>query len=191
MRLPSEAEIQALYEQYHALPGIQSHMRVVAAIAVELGRHHQAHTNVNLGLVETAAKLHDLVRTPEQWVHLPAGISTPMPHAEINYLILRDAFPEVAETIRPHSLMTILNPQPFTSLEQKLVYYADKRVNHSDIVTLDDRLNLGWERWKVSHANDRSAELIPLLQALETELFIPIPYDPNTLNEVIDQTSRS
>lgn len=167
----------ALYVQYHTPSNIQDHMRVVAAIATELGRYHQA----NLSLLEAAAKLHDLVRIAEQWSYLPETIPTPLPHAEINYLLLRSVYPEVAELIRPHSLMTILQQLPFPSLEAKLVYYADKRVNHAELVTLAQRLQLGRERWRVDHATDRTAELLPQLQSLESELFKPIPYDPTQL----------
>jgi hypothetical protein len=177
MRLPNNEAITALYQQYHTPSNIQDHMRVVAAIATELGRYHQA----NLSLLEAAAKLHDLVRIPEQWPYLPEQITTPLPHAEINYLLLQQDYPEVAALIRPHSLMTILAGQPFPSVEAKLIYYADKRVNHADPVTLTERLQLGRERWKVNHATDRAAELLPLLLALEVELFKPIPYDPNQL----------
>lgn len=177
MRLPNSEVIAGLYQQYHTPSHIQDHMRVVSAIATELGRYHQT----NLALLEAAAKLHDLVRIPEQWPYLPKQIITPLPHAEINYQLLQQDYPEVAQLIRPHSLMTILTEQPFPSLEAKLVYYADKRVNHAELVNLFERLQLGKTRWKVDHSDDRSAELLSQLQALETELFKPIPYAPNQL----------
>lgn len=167
----------ALYQQYHTPPHIQDHLRVVATVAKEIGSYHQA----NLPLVEAAALLHDLVRVPEQWPYLPTTISTPQAHAQINFLLLQENFPEVAAVIRTHSLMTILTDQPFLSLEAKLVYYADKRVNHATIVTLAERLKAGWERWLVTSNNDRSAELLPKLYELEQELFRPLPYEPTEL----------
>lgn len=172
----------ALYQQYHTPALIQDHMRVVAAIACELASYHPT----QLGLVKAAAKLHDLVRIPEQWPYVPTHIVTPQPHAEINYQILLDDFPEVAAVIRPHSLMTIVQNNPFPSLEAKLVYYADKRVNHSNIVSLAERLQLGHERWRVKPEQDRRQELLPQLYTLEQELFAPIPYDPNQLKNYIN-----
>ncbi len=186
MRLPNSEEIKALYQQYHTPPHIQDHMRVVAAIAIELGRYH----HLDLALLEAAAKLHDLVRIPEQWSYLPSTISTPLPHAEINFLILQSAFPEVAALIRPHSLMTILSDRPFPSLEAKLIYYADKRVNHAQLVSLTERLQFGQERWQVQTTNDRSAELLPKLHALEQEVFKPIAYDPTQLEAHLAQTGQ-
>lgn len=152
-------------------------MRVVADIAVVLARYHQ----VDVALVEAAAKLHDLVRLPAQWPYLPSTIVTPLPHAEINYLLLRERWPEVAAMIRPHSLMSILQPDALAALEAKIVYYADKRVNHAEIVTLDDRLRLGQERWQVNSATDRTTELLPRLHTLEAELFTPLPFSPHEL----------
>lgn len=152
-------------------------MRWVAAVAVLIAQWSGA----NVALVQAAAWLHDLVRIKEQWLYLPATISTPQPHAEINYLLLREQWPEVAGVIRTHSLMTILQDRPFGNLEEKIVYYADKRVNHATVVTLAERLTLGDERWQVTPANDRRHELMPKLQQLETELFTNAPFSPNEL----------
>lgn len=177
MRLPTEADCRSLYSAYHTPVHIQDHMRAVAAIAVLIA----AWSGANVPLVQAAAWLHDLVRVKEQWPYLPASITTPLPHAQINYLILRDRWPDVAAVIRPHSLMTILDDQPFASLEEKIVYYADKRVNHATVVTLEERLQLGQERWQVGPHNDRTAELLPKLLQLETELFTNASFLPHEL----------
>lgn len=185
MRLPTSQEIVALYGQYHTPALIQDHMTMVGAIAAELACYHP----VSPDLVVAAAKLHDLVRIPEQWPYVPKHIPTPQPHAEINYQLLVAVFPEVAVIIRPHSLMTILNERSLPSLEAKLIYYADKRVNNSDIVSLVDRLNLGQDRWHVKPEQDRRSDLLPKLLQLEQELFSPIPYDPAELkNHLTSQT---
>ena len=131
--------------------------------------------------MEAAAKLHDLVRIPEQWPYLPKSIVTPQPHAEINYQVLVNDFPDVAAVIRPHSLMTILRADPFPSVEAKLVYYADKRANNSTLVTLQQRLDLGNERWRVTPEQDRRTELLAVLLKLEQDIFRPIPYAPTNL----------
>lgn len=177
MRLPTEADCRSLYSTYHTPLHIQGHMRAVAAIAVLIA----GWSGADQALVRFAGWLHDLVRIKEQWPYLPAGITTPLPHAEINYLLLRDRWPEVASIIRQHSLMTILDDKPFATGEAKIVYYADKRVNHADIVTLEERLNLGHERWQVAPQADRRNELLPKLRHLETELFTNAPFSPHEL----------
>jgi len=187
MRLPTTEEREGLYQQYHTPAHIQDHMRMVAAIATLLAPYHQ----VNVELVEAAALLHDLVRLPEQWVYLPPTIHTPLPHAEVNYLLLHESWPEVAEIIRSHSLMTILEPAGLTTVAAKIVYYADKRVNHDTIVSLSERLQFGQQRWQVTAANDISAELLLKLKELETELFNHLPFTPHQLDyELTNQTNR-
>ncbi|MFA6475205.1 MAG: HD domain-containing protein [Patescibacteria group bacterium] len=184
MRLPTDVEVDELYQRFHTPTNIREHMRVVAAIATELGRYHK----INIPLLDSAARLHDLVRLPQQWEFLPVGIHTPAPHAEINYLLLKDNFPEVATLIRSHSLMTLLVEQPFITDEAKLLYYADKRVNHATIVSVTDRLTLGQERWQVTAQTDRTPELLDKLFTLESNLFKPIPYDPNHLKDQLTAT---
>lgn len=181
---------EALYRTYHTPENIVAHMQLVAKIAVIIAHARQSvGDTINVGLVEAAAKLHDLVRLKEQWVYLPSTISTPLPHAEINYLLLKDHYPEVAATIRPHSLMTILTPQPFANLEQKVVYYADKRVNHATIVSLSERLHLGRTRWGVNATNDHSLELMTKLSALEQELFSQLTIEPDQIHAFISHSS--
>lgn len=176
-------ECAALYRTYHSPEHIQSHMRVVTTLATKLANaRQQIGDTVSVPLIEAAALLHDLVRTKEQWPFLPPWISTPLPHAEINYLLLRDEFPEVASVIHSHSLMSILDPTALSSWEHKIVYYADKRVNHSTVVSLEDRIALGRERWNVTTETDRSTELIPLLYSLERELFTDLTIQPNNLH---------
>lgn len=183
MNIPTSIEIQQLYQRYHTPANIQQHMVMVERIAVWLAeRRRQQGDAVNIPVVSAAALLHDLIRIPEQWQYLPDTITTPLPHAEINYLLLRKEFPELASTIRPHSLMTILSPQPFANLEQKIVYYADKRVNHSEVVSVLDRLRLGSQRWPVHSEPDRSAELLTRLTILEQELFSGLTIQPDQLH---------
>lgn len=186
MRLPTESEYTELYAQYHTPKHIQRHMAVVAILGQQLANaHHEAGHQVNVDLVYAAGKLHDLVRIQEQWQYLPESILPPlshtMPHAEMNYLLLRDTYPEMAEVIRSHSLLSITQPDRLTSLESKIVYYADKCVNHDHLVTVEDRMHLGKERWGVTPDNDQSDTLLPLLMDLQTELFSDIAMTPSDL----------
>lgn len=161
-------------------------MSVVAKLVQQIAEahrnsHQSSHQTVVLELAVMAACLHDLVRLPEQWPYLPADIKTPLSHAEVNYLLLRDRWPELAAVIREHSLMQILRPQAFSSFEAKLVYYADKRVNHDQLVSVSQRLQLGQERWTVAPDQDRSTDLLNQLTALEQELFSGVTLTPTDL----------
>lgn len=183
MKLPTAEDYQRLYQQYSTPSHIQDHMRTVARLAVKLAEQRALQGDVvSISLVETAALLHDLVRIPEQWSTLPSNITTPESHAEINYLILRDDYPELAEVVRDHSLMTIFEEGKLTTLEQQIVYYADKRVNHDQVVSIIQRLELSKERWGVTPENDRTPEVLTALQTLESNLFTNLSITPKELN---------
>lgn len=183
MRLPTELEYQQLYSTYHTPNNVREHMYVVASLAEQLASSlMERETAINLPLVIAAARLHDLVRLKDQWQYLPASISVPQSHAEINYQILHAEFPEVAEVVRDHSLMTIFEPNRLRTWEQKIVFYADKRVNHSSIVTLEQRIQLGRERWGVTPNMDQTTKLMNALNALEHDLFNAITLQPEDLH---------
>lgn len=183
MRLPTEPEYQQLYSTYHTPNNVREHMHVVASLAEQLASAlTERETAINIPLVIAAARLHDLVRLKDQWQYLPTSISVPQSHAEINYQILRSEFPEVADVVRDHSLMTIFEPNRLNTWEQKIVFYADKRVNHNSIVTLEERIQLGKERWGVTPNLDQTTKVLNALQALEHELFNAITLQPEDLH---------
>ena len=182
MKLPTWEECCVLYDHYHTPQHIRQHLTAVTTIALQLGQACQKHKSVSLPLIESAARLHDLVRIKEQWVYLPNSITTPLPHAEINYLLLKDQYLEVAEVIRVHSLMSITLPNHLNTLEKQIVYYADKRVNHANLVSITDRLALGKVRWGVTASNDQTPDLLQKLQQLEHTLFKSLNILPNDLH---------
>ena len=51
--------------------------------------------------------------------------------------------PIIGKIIRKHNFICILDETPngLNSWEEKLLYYADKRVRHDQLVSLQDRLN--------------------------------------------------
>ncbi|MDP3970256.1 MAG: HD domain-containing protein [bacterium] len=184
MELPNKEQCRNLYSRYHTPENIQDHMGAVAALGVELAQAIEgAGYEVNVALVLAAARLHDLVRIEEQWQYLSSDITVPLQHAEINYLILREKYPEVASVIRTHSLMTLLDePDALESWENKIVYYADKRVNNDKIVTLEERLIIGNERWHVKPEMDQTDKILPKLKELEAEIFKSIKFLPEDLS---------
>lgn len=182
MRLPTEPEYAKLYASYHTPENIQRHMAVVAILGRQIAdAHHEAGHQVQVDLVYAAGKLHDLIRVQAQWPYLPKNITPPLPHAEINYRLLRSAYPEVAQVIRTHSLLSITETSRLDTLEKKIVYYADKCVNHDQLVTVQDRLALGKERWGVTPANDKTETILPLVIQLQNELFSDIALRPSDI----------
>ncbi|MFA5995004.1 MAG: HD domain-containing protein [Patescibacteria group bacterium] len=190
MQLPTVKECQELYRFYHTPSNVQAHMLMVERVAVWLAQQRQICGDpVNVPLVSAAAKLHDLVRIKDQWQYLPGDIKTPLQHEEINYLVLNKQYPAVAAIIRTHGLMTILK-DGFANLEQKIVYYADKRVDHHTIVSLAERLRLGQQRWQIPPEQDCAAALLKHITNLEQTLFKGLAVQPNQLREHVSNQIR-
>ncbi|MBI5398973.1 HD domain-containing protein [Candidatus Woesearchaeota archaeon] len=131
LRLPSEEEcIQILHDSgAHDLfinhsRRVQGVARAVCSIAKRRGIH------VDADLVSVAALLHDVVKHSARGNHGKEGgdylRSRGLPHIA-----------EVVETHCPENLRTDkLVPK---TVEQKIIFYADLRVNPGRIVTLDKR----------------------------------------------------
>ena len=83
------------------------------------------------------------------------------------------------------------------SWEEKLLYYADKRVMHETIVSLKDRLTEGHKRNIFQHdsaiqSKINTAKVDPLIFQMEREIFEKIGLNPlKVTEEYIDSHSTS
>nr|MBP8910336.1 hypothetical protein [Phycisphaerae bacterium] len=114
-------------------------------------------------------------------------------HEDAACAYLKDAYPILAQTIRKHRYTAIVDPDDMPrTFEEKLVYYADKRVMHDKIVPLQERLDEAHKRnaAKRKAAGIDSAEIARIdaaIFALEKDLFDLIELDPNAVTaEFID-----
>lgn len=140
MRVPGVATCIALVEQYKMLPNIRRHSLLVARIAELLAQ--QLHERLPEGQVPdqdlcvNGALLHDIAKTP----CLKEGCDHAATGAEI---CQRHGYPEIAEIVAGHVILQDFSPERYRQglfLAQEIVYYADKRVRHDTIVSLDERL---------------------------------------------------
>ena len=99
--------------------------------------------DVNKKLIIAGALLHDIERAKDN--HIARGVS----------LLKKLGFPEVAEVIKRHSLYKIENEevQPHT-FEEKIVFYADKRVIGNKVASLKERFDDITKRYNVSLDNE-------------------------------------
>ena len=166
---------------------------------------------VDVKLVDRACLLHDILRVcdfmesdygtfeqriPEQkkakWQQLRARYKG-TPHEYAAHDILKQKYPALALVIRKHRYMSLLdeNENPKT-WEEKLVYYADKRVMHDKIVPLKKRLCEGHKRNAHLHGTEaqsqiNTAKVDPLIYRLEKEIFDKVGLDPlEVTDEFID-----
>ncbi len=161
------------------LPHIREHSFRVMAVALFLGEAlTEAGFDLSLPLVETGALLHDLGKTP--------CLGTLNNHAEWGAVILEElGYPHVAQVVREHVHLCrdISDVRPLR--EAELVNYADKRVLHDAVVTLEERfadLRVRYGRTPEALARIHATEIKS--RALEEKLFAPLPLNPLDLLRV-------
>ena len=168
-----------LVEKY--LPdNLQRHTRQVKDLAVSVGNELVENgTYVNIELLEKAAWLHDLFKPcdygdeetcRELGTMLPDDVDGKR-HAELAYLAFKDDYPELAKVIKKHAFREIL--KGFDSIEEKILYYADKRVMHDRVVSLKERLDELHKRYNNTEtlSEQKLNEIRRMIFALEKELF--------------------
>ncbi len=166
MMVPNRDECINMLKDRGIPENIINHSIAVADVALELGRKIKSNgEGVDLKLLEAAALLHDISKHEgiagkfEEVSHGIAGAE----------LLRRMGLAEVADVVEVHTMSAILKPGKLDTWEKKLVYYADKRVNHDKRVTFDERLDYLINRYPRGAEEFRKEE--PLIRALEKEIF--------------------
>jgi uncharacterized protein len=178
--LPSLEECLSLIEAHGMLPNIREHSCLVREVAGFLGRAlTAAGLELSLPLIETSALLHDLGKTP--------CLGTTRNHAEWGAQILIGlGYHEVAQIVREHVHLDVGFRDERPVREAEVVNYADKRVLHDQVVTLEERFVDLQERYgRTPEARVRIRTTEVKSQALEQQLFQPLalaPYDLLQLN---------
>jgi uncharacterized protein len=162
-KIPNVEQCYELLKQCHTPKHIVRHCEVCADFAVELARKISANgTAVNVDFVHRACLLHDIMRLKGHC------------HEDEAYEFFKSDWPELALAIRKHAYKSLLDEKlkPHT-IEEKIVYYADKRVMHDKVVPLKERLEEGHRR-NISVRCKRDADIDyvdSLICKLEQELF--------------------
>jgi uncharacterized protein len=155
------------------LPNIREHSFRVMEVAGFLGEAlAEVGFDLHLPLVTVGALLHDLGKTP--------CLGTLHNHAELGAGILEElGYPHVAQVVREHVhlLHDISDPRPLR--EAELVNYADKRVLHETVVTLEERFaDLKVRYGRTPEALARIQATAVRARALEDRLFAPLRLTP-------------
>jgi len=160
--IPTEKKCHELLEENSVPENVVRHSEAVKDLSVELAKEIMGNgVKVNLALVKAGALLHDIdkIETLKQ-----GG------HGEIGWRKLREkSYYGVADIVKKHVLERI---QELVFIEEKLVYYADKRVIGSRVVPLKERLACIRERYgsKSAEAMQRIKKFEPLVYGLEKEI---------------------
>jgi uncharacterized protein len=184
MSIPSIQQCYSLMDEYEMLANIRAHSlmvtRVAALLLQELADSQKTQAPLpNTDLVLAGALLHDIAKTP--------CLDNRCNHAlQGRDICLELGFPEVAEVVLEHVILTEFSPRRYESgqfLAKELVYYADKRVRHEEIVSLEERLDYILERYGNNDPERHTLirENFHLCQQMQTFLFSSLTLQPEDL----------
>jgi hypothetical protein len=149
---------------------------VVEKIASLIGRGLQeAGIELSLARITAGALLHDIAK--DLCFHSDED------HAAKGEEICRlNNLDEIAAIVGEHVRLNHYAPNKAIS-EGEIVYYADKRVNHATIVSLEERMEYLFERYVKK--NERLRGLIranfELCKDVEDKLFALLPFNPDEI----------
>jgi len=185
---PSESQCLALLEKYDAQPPVVAHSKVVAAIAFALARKlEKKGVKVDARLARSGGLLHDIAKLEKG----KKGEWKPMlGHAKAGAEILRkEGLPREARIAETH----VAEPEEAKpkTWEEKLVLYADKRVEWNKIVSLRERFKaLGRRYAHLEGAVERINSTRPRLEGLEKKIFSKIGRRPEEMESIISEETE-
>ena len=154
--------------------------RITALLSRELSR---AEVHVDHELAVAGALLHDIAKT--------RCLEGRCNHAEVGVEIcLAHGFHEVAQIVGEHVILSDFSPPQLSAKE--VVYYADKRVNHDKIVSLEQRLDYIIERY--GKGDPKSVEMIQTnfgkCCQIEERIFSPLCFQPSQLPHLVNESDE-
>jgi hypothetical protein len=178
--IPDEATCRQLMDRYSMLPNIVEHSYRVCQVASFLGKALSGTGEaLDPALILASSLLHDITKT--------RSLKTREKHAGTGGSLLEDlGCPRVAEVVRGHVRLpegALLDPVR----EVHIINYADKRVRHNTVVSLEERFIDLIERYGVTP--DRKILIDQMGEAtveLEQAIFDRIESTPDDLQAFND-----
>ena len=171
MKIPDYDTCRRLLDAFAVPDHIIEHSCQVARVSVCLGEGlRRQGLDFDLELLASAGLLHDIAKM--------ASLESGEDHAELGAVWLeRKGYVEVAEIVRNHvQLKTDLDGPPAA---KEIVFYADKRIRHAEIVSVAERM----QDLKVRYGRDRRSlvwldELERFTLRVEDKLFSRLDFPP-------------
>ena len=202
--VPKE-KIEEFYEELACPIHVRKHIKQVTNVAMKIADNYLKQGEIiNLNLLYSGAMLHDVARvcdfyeldkkhfveeiTDEKWSRWEDLRKTHkgLHHADIASKFFADlGYTKTANLIYIHKSRVIaLEPELLNTIEKKILFYADKRVKHDEIVTLSERFKDGWERYGI-HDDKQTRKLFEEVEErtfeLEKELFEGLGISPEEI----------
>jgi putative nucleotidyltransferase with HDIG domain len=170
--------------QYGMLDHIKHHSIEVARVALflstELNKRGQ---RIDLGLVEAASLLHDVTKT--------VCFKTKEDHAQTGSQLLKEmGYERLGEVVAEHVVL-LKKRDPSSVSEAEVVNYADKRVQHDRIVSLEERFSDLMDRYGKSKKDfGRLEQLKTTTFEIEAKIFSILEIDPSDLQRLVLEGDR-
>lgn len=191
--LPSRADVEAWRKEVRLPDHIIRHCDAVARMAEKLGDELIARGIPLRPLaLKRACELHDLLR----FVDFKAHVQRKIPHAQeadsetqalwdslkttygdihetaCEEFLKEHRYPELGHIVNPHGLHSIVEePETIRTIEQKLLFYADKRVRFEAEVSIDERFDEFIERYGDGVESEWAKIARERTKEMEKELF--------------------
>lgn len=180
MRIPSETQCYRIMAEMEMLDNIVAHSMRVCQVATFLTDQLNSNgSELDPDLIRAAALLHDITKT--------RSLRTSENHAHTGALYLQEqGFPEVSNIVGQHvNLADFHSEQEPTAAE--VVNYADKRVLHDKVVSLEKRMDYIMERYSGSgHLGNRLEQMRREAGAIENKLFKTLPFSAVELTDYLN-----
>lgn len=175
MKIPSKQQCFELLFKLDALEHIVAHSIQVCRGALLLQDNLKTSgIELNRELIRASALLHDITKT--------RSLETGEFHSQTGADLLTGmGYPEVGEVVRQHVRLDQYRERDGIS-EAAIINYADKRVLHDRIVSLETRMEYILERYgQRPDLLGRLNQLWKKTLRLEDQIFKPLPFDPEAV----------
>jgi len=177
--IPNTKECISLMNTYGMLDNIKAHSLKVEQVARIIAQGLiKSGINISIEKVTAGALMHDIAKT--------MCLGSTKDHATMGMEIcIENNFTEIAEIVGEHIQLKFYETDSEVN-EKEIIYYADKRVNHNEIVTLEKRLEYLLDRYA---KNEKI--LIQRIEAnfrkcreVEKKIFSNLNFSPEDLEEL-------
>ncbi len=180
MAIPDEETCMALMAKYLTPGHIIRHSIQVWSVAAVIARA-MAHRNIvlDMDLLRAGCLLHDIGKYP---CILEGGMYHDLKGKE---MLEAEGYPEVADIVGRHVILAERANEPIG--EAHVLYYADKRVVHDEVVTLEERFDYLFRTYaKTPKAGARLNEMKADTMRLEERIFEMLDFDADHLVTVVE-----
>lgn len=180
--IPTVDQCYELMKKYGMLENIKAHSimveKVAHFIALEI---RKTGIDISMDKVTAGALMHDIGKTP--------CLNTRENHAEMgSEICVMNHLDEIAESVREHVILDGFDSDGDVN-EKEIIYYADKRVNHDKVVSLDERLKYLLIRY--ANGNKQREDLIEgnfiQCRKVEKKLFALLSFKPEDLAGMVEK----